>query len=394
VIPDAAIDLLRPTVQVFDRRLAYLLPNRLIAGWGFPWARLVLRRRHPVIIGVTGSAGKTTTTETIGRVLGHPAAQRVVGQVRVARNNMNNYVGLPLVVLGYERFVKKGRDRLKFLLTAPWRALSAALGGRYPSVLVLEFGTSESGYLQALVDLAPPDVSVVTTIGPAHLEGLGSELGVAREKATLVRGTRRGGLALVGTGHDFLEELERNSPVPVIRVPGRGPDLSQNIARLVARRFRIPDDAIEEALAGVSPVERRLNTMNVGGIVVIDDTFNANPVSMRLGLDTLGQGPATGGRRVAVLGEMLELGEEAIRYHEDIGRHARRVAQLVIGVGALARHYGPDIWYADSHACASEISGLVTNGDRVFVKGSGAVAMRRVVERLRETRGLPGKSVE
>ena len=346
-------------------------------------ARLVLARCKPAIVGITGSVGKTTATEAIAAVLRHPANRGLFRAVGKTSDNMNNRPGLPLAILGYDGQPSTNTARLAALISVPFRTAWLLTVARYPDVLVLEFGTDRPGYMAPLVALARPDVAVVTTIGPAHLQALGSLAGVANEKGTLVRAVPPNGLVVLGDGHDFVEDLARMSTAPVVRVSGRGADLAAAAARAVARHLGVPDEVIETALREVPRPERRLDTLHLGRLSVIDDTFNANPLSMVLGLDTLAATASPGRRRVAVLGTMAELGPQSPKYHEEVGAYARTCADLVIGVGEAARSYSPDRWYADSQACADAIGGLVAPGDCLLVKGSASVEMRLVVERLK-----------
>jgi UDP-N-acetylmuramoyl-tripeptide--D-alanyl-D-alanine ligase len=382
---------MRGAVNGFRRRLDRFVERQLsddvIRDWSFRWARFVLMRRKPTIIGVTGSAGKTTTTEAIGAVLRHPAAREHVGEVRTTTNNMNNYVGLPLVVLGYENWVKTRRERAAFLLAAPWRALRAALSRHYPRVLVLEYGTDRSGYILPMVQLAPPRIAVITTVGPAHLAGMGSVAGVAREKGLLVEHADPRGVAVLGDGHAYVDQIAARAAGRVVVVSGRGVELAEQIARVVAKELGVPAGPATEALARFKPPKSRLDRLHVGDIQIIDDSYNANPLSMTLGLDTLRSEAPAGSRKVAVLGTMAELGEDAARYHEEIGRYARQAADLVVGVGELGRLYAPNHWFADSTECAERIDTLVAPGDTILIKASASVGLGEVVERL--TSGAP-----
>ena len=122
--------------------------------------------------------------------------------------------------------------------------------------------------------------------------------------------------------------------------------------------------------------------LELGALTVIDDAYNANPLSMRLGLDTLAEWATPGQRRVAILGAMAELGPDSPRFHLEIGAYARERADAVVGVGALAQHYGADRLYDTSAACAEQIPKLVRRGDIVFVKGAHSLEMPRVVNAL------------
>lgn len=344
-------------------------------------ARVVLRIRKPLIIGVTGSAGKTTTVHMITSVLQHPAARRIVGAAAGSVHNMNNDLGLPLTVLRYEHWIG-WRNLWEVPLLLP-RALWLAFFARYPRVLVLEYATHWKGHLHGLVEVAPPDIGVVTTIGPAHLDRLKTMQGVVHEKSAVVSAVPSSGLIVLGSDHDYVADLQARAKGHVIKLPGRGVDLARNIARVVALHLGIPKQEIDAALAEVRPVEGRLNELRLGSMTIIDDSHNANPLSMRLGLDRLAEVARPGQRRIAFLGSMGELGDETRQYHQQIGTYARRKADVIIGVGELARHYVPDHWFPDSGACARRVHGLVVSGDCVLVKGSASVHMNVIIEPLR-----------
>jgi UDP-N-acetylmuramoyl-tripeptide--D-alanyl-D-alanine ligase len=343
-------------------------------------ARVVLRIRKPLIIGVTGSAGKTTAVHMITAVLRHPAARQIVGAVACSVHNMNDDIGLPLTVLRYEHWI--GRRNVWKALLLLLRALSLAFFVRYPRVLVLEYGTHWQGHLHRLVKVARPSIGVVTTIGPAHLERLKTLQGVVHEKSAIVSAVPPSGLIVLGSDHDYVADLEAQAKGQVVKLPGRGADLARNIARVVALHLGVPKQAIEAALAEVRPVKGRLNELRLGGLTVIDDSCNANPLSMRLGLDRLAEVAQPGQRRIAFLGSMGELGDEARQYHQQIGAYAQQKADVVIGVGELARHYGPNHWFPDSSECARQVHGLVGAGDCVLVKGSASVRMHVIIDLL------------
>ena len=294
---------------------------------------------------------------------------------------MNNDIGLPLTVLRYEHWI--GWHNLwKVPLLLP-RALWLAFFARYPRVLVLEYATHWHGHLHRLVEVAPPNIGVVTTIGPAHLDRLKTLQGVVHEKSAVVSAVPPSGLIVLGSDHDYVADLEAQAKGQVVKLPGRGADLARDIAQVVALHLGVPKQAIEAALAEVRPVKGRLNELRLGGMTIIDDSHNANPLSMRLGLDRLAEAAQPGQRRIAFLGSMAELGDETTQYHQQIGAYAHQKADVVIGVGELARHYGPDHWFPDSGECARQVHGLVGAGDCVLVKGSASVHMNVIIEPLR-----------
>lgn len=349
-------------------------------------------RFRPVIVAVTGSVGKTTTTTMIAGVLKHPDARPVVGGVGYTRNNMNSHWGVPLTILRHDHYLADDIfGRLRELLGIGRRLLRMR---DYPGVLVLELGTSRKGMLDRLARLARPQIGVVTTVGPSHLENLKTLEGVAEEKSAVVRWTSPSGLVVLGGGHEHIELLRSKARAPVIIVEGRGIELARNIARVIGRRLGVPDSAIEAALADPDLPKGRLNRIELGDITVIDDSYNANPLSMKLGLDTLAES-TTPGRRVAVLGAMAELGDLSSRYHREIGEYARGRCDKLIGVGDAARGYAPDRWFATSHECAERLGELVGAGDCVLVKGSASIGMAVIIEELRKAwRPIPAPAPE
>jgi UDP-N-acetylmuramoyl-tripeptide--D-alanyl-D-alanine ligase len=345
------------------------------------WARLVVRVRRPVIVGITGSVGKTSTTETIAAALSHPGAGAAVGEVRATPHNMNNTQGVPLVVLGYDRWPRSRGEFVRWLLAAPLRALWLATVRRYPKTMVLEFAAGPKGDIARTAALASPEVAVVTAIGPAHLEAFGSIERIAQEKSALVRQVPRRGLVVLGADNLQASQLDRLTRARVVKVGGRGRDFSENAARVIAGFLGVPSEAAERGLANRAPVPGRLNVIAAGAITVIDDSYNANPLSMQLGLDTL---CARTPRRVAILGDMKELGHQAERYHREIGEYARGRADLVVGVGDLARLYAADRWFATSDDCVAALPGVIAPGDTVLVKASRSLELDRVVRALKQ----------
>jgi UDP-N-acetylmuramoyl-tripeptide--D-alanyl-D-alanine ligase len=371
--------------RFFRRFVSKLVDDRIVLPYLFCLARCVVLTRRPLIICVTGSVGKTTTTNHIAAVLSHPQASTAIGQVRSTKENMNNDIGLPLTILLQDEWLST--DPLRKLLSLCallWRTLGLITVSSYPRLLVLECAAGPYGHVSRSVKLAPPTIGVVTTIGPTHLEHFKSIRGVMVEKSAVVRAVRSSGLVVLGEGHDFVDELERLANAQVIRVTGRGVELSRNIAAVIGRHLGVPEQAIASALAQCAPAKGRLNRVQVGAWTVIDDSYNANPLSMRLGLDVLAETGVRGRRRVAVLGQMAELGDESPRFHEEVGEYAHSRVDLLVGVGGMARHYHPHHWFATSEECADAIAALLQPQDCLLVKGSASVRMRQIVERLHD----------
>jgi UDP-N-acetylmuramoyl-tripeptide--D-alanyl-D-alanine ligase len=334
------------------------------------------------VVGITGSTGKTSVKDICRALL--------PGEVHASPENYNTEIGMPLAMLG------------------------ASQG---TSVLVLEMGMRGPGQIAELCAIAEPDVAVITNVGPVHVELLGSIEAIAATKAEIFGGLRPGGTAVVPADPGPLEpHLERapkllrfgaGGEVEAVEVKAEAGGIDALVRTPVGeQRFRFPffeaynlENALAAIAAGValgSPLDEMADL--APGIVfsrlrgelvelpedaiLINDSYNANPVSMRAALDHLASFDADG-RRLAVLGEMRELGPEAAAYHREIGEYARQQGvELIIGVGEEASSYEPDQRVADAEAAADALAAALGPGDVVLVKGSRAVGLERVAEKL------------
>lgn len=371
---------------VVDRILDPLIPLRRLESFVIFLGRLVFRIRKPFVIAITGSVGKSTTTAMVASVLSCRDARRVVGLVGETIGNMNDNLGVAATLLRFDNVLElpwNYLERISLFLSLPFRALRVLLAP-YPKVLVLECGVGDTANLKELVTIAPPTVSVVTRIGAAHLDKLKTIEGLIDEKGALVRAVPPSGLVVLGQDHEYVSRFEQMARAPVVKVSGQGVELSQNIACAICRYMGVPDEVVVSALKDFKNPKGRLNRLQIAGMTVIDDTYNANPLSMKLGLDTLARESGPDARKLAVLGGMSELGENGASFHEDVAAYARSRSDVLVGVGELARHYDPDIWFENSEACADQIGNLVRPGDCILIKGSASTQMSKVVERLRE----------
>jgi UDP-N-acetylmuramoyl-tripeptide--D-alanyl-D-alanine ligase len=357
-------------------------------------ARAWRRALGAAVVGVTGSVGKTTVKD-IARAL-------LPGPVHANRENLNTEIGLPLT-----------------LLEAPDDA----------QTLVLEMAMRGAGQIAELGAIAEPDVAVITNVGPVHVELLGSVAAIAAAKAEILDTLRPGGAAVAPVEAGELEpHLERAA---VLLRFGPGGDVHAVDSRtagevteatiatpLGEQHFEFPfaeahnlTNALAAIAAGVA-LGASLAEMAEGarrgigfsrfrgerlklrdGIVLVNDCYNANPVSMRAALDHLLTLEAP--RRLAVLGEMGELGPGAPRYHRAVGEHARALGvDLVVGVGEPAREYDPDELVADPAEAAELLSAQLEPGDVVLIKGSRSAGLEQVAEALMEIEGPPGRGAE
>jgi UDP-N-acetylmuramoyl-tripeptide--D-alanyl-D-alanine ligase len=358
------------------------------------------------VVAITGSAGKTTTRRLVESVL----ATELVGSA--SPKSFNNDIGVPFTILSAKREHR---------------------------FLVLEIGMNRPGEILALATLARPDISVITMIGRAHLEGLGSVEAIAHEKSAILEplAVTPGGVAIIhgdsvtlgpaiaarglriplrrfgcrlGEGADALDlVLTARSATPhgqaievngsrrfELALPGAHNAVNALAAIAVGEAFGISEEHIREGLARVEPAAMRLERVERGGVVFFNDAYNANPDAMAASIGTFAELTVGAGRRVLLLGDMLELGDQAAALHREVGGVAASVARgtpiaLVIAVGA---HANETIGGLRAGGFDGESFGLATidaealrlirtrlhPGDRVLLKGSRGSRMERVLD--------------
>ncbi|MGI9019997.1 MAG: UDP-N-acetylmuramoyl-tripeptide--D-alanyl-D-alanine ligase [Solirubrobacterales bacterium] len=342
-------------------------------------------------VGITGSTGKTSVKDIAKALL--PL------RVHASPENFNTEIGLPLTVL-----------------SAPPET----------EALVLEMAMRGLGQIAELCEIAEPDVAAVTNVGPVHLELLGTLEAIAEAKAEILTGVRDGGVAVVPADAEALEPHLHDSLDTITFGPGgevsahdvaeAGEHLRARIATPAGEAafelpFTEPHNLLNALCAvgigvalgcDVSEMARRAPGIEfsrlrgelvrlTGAIVIVNDCYNANPISMRAALEHVAAGVAgvpPEARRVAVLGEMKELGPDTAGYHREVGALARNLGiGPVIGVGELAREYAPDAWAPDAGAAIPIVAEAVADGDCILVKGSRSVGLEQVTEALVAARG-------
>lgn len=361
-------------------------------------AHFVRRGFTGQVVAVTGSSGKTTTKEMIASMFSQ------LGPTLKTEKNFNNLIGLPLTLLRLEN------EHI---------------------AVVLEMGTNSPGEIRRLTEIALPTVGVVTNIGPAHLEGLSSLDGVFKEKVDLYRYMPEGGTVVLNIDDGFLKTYDCGSNHRLVTFSlGSDADVSaydvaldeegirftlsiQGVSeriflRLVGRHHLrnalaaaaaacaadVPLDCIRKGLESVRPVSGRMNVIKLlNGAYVLDDTYNANPLSVREAIFTLGE-LRKGGRLIVVLGDMLELGKDASYWHREMGFLVAEagVDELFLkgefagdlAAGALTRGFDIKRIHVmeDNSELAERCALLLSGGDWVLVKGSRRMKMEEVVSKI------------
>ena len=353
---------------------ATLAPDDAFAALG-ALGREIRGRSSARVVAITGSTGKTSTKDILAAMC-RPHAKTVA-----AEGGHNNEIGLPLTLTRIEPDTE---------------------------LVICEMGMRGLGQIAELCAVARPDVAVITSIGPVHLELLGTVENVAQAKAEVVAALPAGGTAVVPDEPLLAPYLER-ADITIERFGERNVTSFERIAGGSRVRFDLAGEELElefpftarhqaqnaaAALLAVRALGLPLPQGRVavelsrwrgeesqlpGGGLLINDAYNANPTSMRAALEHLAE---LEGRKVAILGEMAELGPTSPEYHEEIGALIDDLAiDVVLAVGELARAYGGE-WVADAAKAAERAPELVEPGDIVLIKGSRAIGLEVVAEAL------------
>ncbi len=349
----------------------------------------------PLVIGITGSNGKTSTKDFTRAVMSQSFS------VCATAGNLNNHIGLPLSIL-----------RL----------------GERDDCGIFEMGMNHPGEIKVLAAIAQPRAAIITNIGVAHIEHMGSREAIAQEKGTLAEAVPASGWVVLNANDEFTAsiasrcrgqivtagvgrgdvaavELQRSAEGTTftldfggekiathLPVPGEHMVGNAALAAACGWRHGIQPAAIGDAIRNVKLTGGRLETKRIGGIVFLDDSYNANPDSMRAGLRTLVSLDCTG-RRIAVLGRMGELGPHAVAEHQGIGQFAAGLpldALFTVGeeggdaslISAAAQRLRSDFnsCHFPSHSeCAAHLRGFLREGDLVLLKGSRSAGMEKVL---------------
>lgn len=410
-------------------------------------AKRVIRRYRPVVIGITGSVGKTTAKEAVYSVISRKFWTWKNSE------NFNNEWGVPMAVL----MIRPGKFssflyKVESMLTALWLAFGYPKK-RYPEVLVLELAADRPGDMEYLTDIVNPKIGVVTAVGelPVHVEFYASPRDVATEKSKLIESLPADGLAILNFDDRTVLDMKEKSKAPVItfglakagspageasvRASGISyfiDDQKQTIGGLsfkinngnsfipvrinnlvgphqlygilagfaVGLHFGMNLIEISDALENIHlPTGRMTILHGVKNTTIINDCYNASPLSMKAALETLksfaeARKETDGkiGRKIAVLGDMKELGKYSIQAHQAIGNIAGETADILITVGFAAKFIADSaanqipseniMSFDSSDEAKIKIQEILKEGDVILVKGSRSMQMERIVEEV------------
>ncbi len=356
------------------------------------------RKKFPIpYVAITGSVGKTTTKEMVASVLG------VKYKVLKTEGNFNNEIGLPLTLLRLDSSHE---------------------------ICVLEMGMNHFGEIEYLSRLVEPDVAIITNIGAAHIENLGSYENILKAKCEIFSHMKEGSLAVLNGDDNLLQSLEGKLPNQRIhfygtdhRFPYRASDIvslgekgvrcmletpteavsvtipalgnhmvyAALAATVVGDSYGLKADEIVEGIRRFVPTKMRMNVVNLGDITILDDAYNANPQSMRAALEVLAQSDSP--YKVAILGDMFELGALGATLHHGIGEYAGNLGiDALLAVGEISREIYqaaknspiPDVFHFDTKEEAKTIlPELIKPGATILVKASRGMEFEELVKELK-----------
>lgn len=393
-------------------------------------ARETISWYKPGIIGITGNVGKTSTKEAVKAVLN--SARRV----RSASKNFNNELGLPLVVLGNWQKIGGAFFWLKTIISGFFQLVFK--NSSYPEILLLEYGVDRPGDMKYLLDIARPQIAVVTAIGkiPVHVEFFAGVEALAKEKAKIITQLPSTGFAILNADDEqvlktkeqtraqiitfgfsknanmvisgFKEYYDHNGsgikfklsnggrfvPIHIKNVLGRTQCYSSAAAACVGSIFGLNLVRIAETLTVfTSPVGRLKLVSGVKQSFIIDDTYNASPASMIEALDTLKR--LSSPRKIAVLGDMLELGRYTMEAHADIGAKTAKIADILITIGIRGKFIAESalknkgklnkksvLSFTRLDEAGLELQRIIKKGDLILIKASQGVRLEKIVKEI------------
>jgi len=405
-------------------------------------AKLVLAKYKPKIIGITGCIGKTSAKEAIFAVLSRKFS------VRRNLRNYNNEIGVPLTILGFD---SPGKSLLRWLiLFLKSLALLVKTDVNYPKILVLEMGVDRPGDMKYLNGITGCDIGVITAIAPVHLEFFGTLSNIQKEKGLLIKNLKNDGWAILNYDNDLTGKMKeyargkiltfgfepladiraqevifnyskftddkgksadindlvgvsfklscKGSSVPVLlpQVIGQAAVYSSLAGAAVGLAFDMNLVEIAESLKSYTPPPGRMNLIRgINDSLVVDDTYNSSPEAVIAGLDVIKEIViAEPARKIAVLGDMLELGSYSQAAHEMVGSYLVKCGiNKLITVGARSLDISKAaagngltqdsiFHFADSEMAGKFLCDLVNKQDLVFIKGSQGMRMEKAVKAI------------
>ncbi|MCL5795864.1 MAG: Mur ligase family protein [Patescibacteria group bacterium] len=346
-------------------------------------AKKVLSNSKLDIIGITGSAGKSSAKEAVFKVLND--SKKYQGQVKKSEGNLNTEIGLPLAILGFKKspvvfawpFV---------LIAAFFRANIPSLNPlAHSSILILEYAADKPGDIEYLLTIAKPKIAVITAIGAAHTQFFKSIDNVAKEKRYLIESLPKDGMGIIGKNNPYNKIIATKSQAKISNFDDQSLEPYKEIAKLIGKIYHLSEKEMNKALENYQSLSGRSNIIKgIKNTTIIDDTYNANPLSMKLAFKKIKnlKLKIKNSRTIIVLGDMRELGDLSGNAHAEIYHQAKEIADILITVGPEFKKISEENNFKDSFEAGYYLLSKLENRDIILVKGSRAMEMERVVEKV------------
>lgn len=354
-------------------------------------ARSFVGWRKPIVIAVTGSVGKTSTKDAIAAALAASAA----ASVRKSQKSFNSDIGVPLAILGLGNAWNSPIGWIKNIVAG----FKSARAKSFPKILVLEVGADHPGDIRSIAKWLPIDVVVFTTMAkvPVHVEFFGSPKKVLEEKVSILGGLKRNGTIVVNAADEKFLAAARNSGKKFVEYGDKknSPhELSTLAALAVVSVLGFDIEKAKQALeTHEGPAGRMKEIGGMNGSTIIDDTYNSSPIAVESALKALKSIKTK--RRIAVLGDMRELGDYSRKAHYDAGKIAAKTAHILFAVGHNAKYFAQGAIdgglapakvyeFRSSEEAGRELVHFIKKGDTILVKGSQGMRMEKAVKMIME----------
>lgn len=336
-------------------------------------SKYVLNIYQPIIIGITGSVGKTTCKEVIAHIL---RANNL--HYRKTEGNLNTDLGIALTILGFDQSPAFWEWPIVFIwLHLNWMLLILRIR-RFPAFFVVELGIDQIGDMERMLRFIKPKIGIVTWIGEGHhLEQLKDPQTIAQEKGKLLTVLPEDGLAIIPAHDSQFKLLVKLATAPTVDIKSVGTASFIEIAQAVGNYLKLDSLKVKTALDNLPVIKGRLNVFpGINGSTVLDDSYNSSLPSVKLALETLANHRAK--RKIAILGDILEQGMQEEKVHNQLAQLAKAKADLLIGVGKRMQKVKTDLWFPSPGEAIASIVKEVKSGDLVLVKGSQGMRMEKI----------------
>lgn len=342
------------------------------------------------IIGITGSAGKSSAKEAVYQVLSK--SKELEKKVKKSEGNLNTEIGLPLAILGF----RSSPSIFTWPFILIWAYFRANVSSFNPlkktSVLILEYAADKPGDIEHLLSIAKPKIAIVTSIGVAHTEFFESVENIAKEKGQLIENLPQNGFGIIGKDNLYAKEIANNSRAKIMYFDDKASDPAKEIAEKVGLIYKLQLEEIKSVLTQLQPLPGRLNILKgIKNTTIIDDSYNSNPLSAKKSLKYL-EDYSSKYKKTAILGDMRELGELSKQSHEEIAEEIAKSADMAIIIGPMMVKWAkpvlnklscPYFAFSNFSEAKDKIINSVHDNDVILIKGSqNTLFLERITEML------------